>query len=57
MPFAAAHKTLVHLTDGRELIYFDAEAGPDPGAHQDIAPERPRTGCARPRQGQSLPGT
>ena len=29
MPFAAAHKTLVHLADGRELIYFDAEAGPD----------------------------
>ena len=39
MPFAAAHKTLVHLADGRELIYFDAEAGQDPGA-RDIAPER-----------------
>jgi hypothetical protein len=47
MPVAAAHKTLVHLADGRELIYFDAEAGPDPGAraaYRDTRPLDPRPG-------------
>lgn len=40
MPFAAARKTLVHLADGRELIYFDAEAGLDAAraAYPDTRP-------------------
>lgn len=52
MPFAAAHKTLVHLADGRELIYFDAEAGPDPGAraaYPDTRPLDPRPGSGESR--------
>ena len=48
MPFAAAHKTLVHLADGRELIYFDAQAGTGRAAYPDTRPPDPR-----PRSGES----
>ena len=48
MPFAAAHKTLVHLADGRELIYFDAQAGTGRAACPDTRPPDPR-----PRSGES----
>jgi hypothetical protein len=41
MPVAAPHKTLVDFADGRELIYFDAEAGPDPGARAAYPDTRP----------------
>jgi UDPglucose--hexose-1-phosphate uridylyltransferase len=51
MPFAAAHKTLVHLADGRELIYFDAEAGPDAAraAYPDTRPLDARPGSGESR--------
>lgn len=50
MPFAAARKTLMHLADGRELIYFDAEAGPD-AARAAYPDSRPLD--ARPGSGES----
>jgi UDPglucose--hexose-1-phosphate uridylyltransferase len=51
MPFAAARKTLVHLADGRELIYFDAEAGPDAAraAYPDTRPLDARPGSGESR--------
>src|SRR5580700_6852297 len=51
MPFAAARKTLVHLADGRELIYFDAEAGPDAAraAYPDTRPLDPGPGSGESR--------
>jgi UDPglucose--hexose-1-phosphate uridylyltransferase len=49
MPVAVAHKTLVHLADGRELIYFDAEAGAGRGVYPDIRPLDPRPGSGESR--------
>ena len=49
MPVAAAHKTLVHLADGRELIYFDAEAGAGRAAYPDTRPLDPRPGSGESR--------
>jgi hypothetical protein len=38
MPDAAVRKTVTHLTDGRELIYFDRPGAPDRGGYRDPGP-------------------
>lgn len=49
MPLAAARKTVVHLADGRELIYFDSAGGTDRGAYRDTRPLEPRPGPGESR--------
>jgi len=42
MPLTAAHKSVIRLADGRELIYFDSKEGQDRGAYPDTRPLDPR---------------
>jgi UDPglucose--hexose-1-phosphate uridylyltransferase len=38
MSRGAVHKTVVHLADGRELMYFDSKDGTDRAAYRDTRP-------------------
>ena len=53
MPLTAARKSVTHLADGRELIYFDPQDGPDPGARTAY----PDTRSPEPRPGPVSPGS
>ena len=49
MPLEAARKTVVHLADGRELIYFDSTGATDRAAYRDTRPLEPRPGPGESR--------
>ena len=49
MPAAAVYKSVVHLADGRELIYFDADDARDRAAYPDTRPLGPRPGTGESR--------
>jgi UDPglucose--hexose-1-phosphate uridylyltransferase len=49
MPLAAARKSVTHLADGRELIYFDDADGPDRTAYPDTRPLDPLPGPGESR--------
>jgi UDPglucose--hexose-1-phosphate uridylyltransferase len=49
MQATAVHKSVVHLADGRELIYFDAEDGKDRAVYPDTRPLGPPPGTGESR--------